>query len=209
MKALTHLLLGFVWRYGGVSLLLVGVLDSSFLFLPLGNDLLVIALTARMRSIPHLAYYAGMSTVGSILGSLLVDLLFRKAGEEGLEKHLSGRRLDYVKSKITNNASWALALAAIAPPPFPFTAIVMAASALQYPRKKLLTVIGAVRMIRFTGLGVLALYFGDRIISWGSQESVQRWVFGLLVLFLAGSTLSVIQWIRRSRRLPQPASERR
>ena len=34
---------------GGVGLLIMGVLDSSFLVLPLGNDLLVIALTARQH----------------------------------------------------------------------------------------------------------------------------------------------------------------
>src|SRR5512146_25866 len=160
MGALTHLLFAFVREFGGVSLLIIGILDSSFLFMPLGNDLLVIALTARHHNVGSMLYFAGMSTVGSILGCLLVDAIFRKEGEERLEKHLPKKRFDYVKRKITANAAWALALASIAPPPFPFTPFIMAASALQYPRKKLLTVVGVVRMIRFSVLGVLALLFG-------------------------------------------------
>lgn len=199
MKELTHLLFAFVHLFGGFSLLIIGILDSSFLFMPLGNDLLVIGLTARYHDVPHMLYYAGMSTAGSVLGCLLVDFVFRKAGEGELEKHLSKRRLDYVKRKTTNSAAGALAVASIAPPPFPFTPFIMAAAALQYPRKKLLTVVGVVRMIRFTGLGVLALFFGRSIIRWGELPAVEWSVLALVVIFVIGSTFSIYRWIRRSR----------
>ena len=33
-------------------------------------------------------YYAAMSTIGSVLGCLLVDIILRRAGEHGLEHHL-------------------------------------------------------------------------------------------------------------------------
>ena len=39
----------FFFSLGGLGLLLLGILDSSFLFMPLGNDLLVVALTAAHR----------------------------------------------------------------------------------------------------------------------------------------------------------------
>jgi membrane protein YqaA with SNARE-associated domain len=199
VKELTHIVFGLVRLFGGFSLLIVGILDSSFLFMPLGNDLLLIALTAKKHSIPLMLYYAGMSTAGSVLGCLLVDLVFRKAGEEGLDKHLPKRRLDSVKNKVRKGAAWALAVASIAPPPFPFTPVIMAAAALEYPRKKLLTVVGAVRMVRFTGLGVLALLFGRSILSWGEQAAVQWFILGMLALFVIGSVFSVIRWIRHSR----------
>ena len=73
----------FFWGLGGPGLLLLGILDSSFLFAPLGNDLLVVAMTARARSVPPMLYYAFMSTVGSVIGCLLVDVVFRRAGEKG------------------------------------------------------------------------------------------------------------------------------
>ena len=199
MKELTQVLLGLIRQSGGAGLLVLGILDSSFLFAPLGNDLLVVALTAHARSVPRMLYYAGMSTVGSVLGCLLVDVVFRKAGEEGLQKHLPKSRLALVRKKVMKSAAWAIALASIAPPPFPFTPVIMAASALQYPRKKLLAVVGVVRMIRFSVLGVLALLFGRRILNWGESPVVQDAIFALLVLFVIGSTLSVYGWIRRSR----------
>jgi membrane protein YqaA with SNARE-associated domain len=202
MKHLTQVLLAIFWKFGGPGLLVLGILDSSFLFAPLGNDLLVVAMTARHRDLLEMLYYAGMSTVGSVIGCLLVDLIFRKAGEKGLEKHLSKRRLEYVKRKVTANAAWALVLASIAPPPFPFTPFVMAASALQYPRKRMLAITGAARMFRFTALGLLAYFYGKRILTWADSDVVQ-WILiiGLVVLCTVGSVFSVVGWIKRSRKI--------
>jgi membrane protein YqaA with SNARE-associated domain len=199
MQHIAQVLLTFFAHFGGIGLLILGILDSSFLFAPLGNDLLVVAATARQHSIPLMLYYCAMSTAGSVLGCLLVDLVFRSAGEKGLEKHLRPSRLEYVKRKVTQDAAWALVLASIAPPPFPFTPFIMAASALQYPRKKLLVVTGAARMVRFTGLGVLALFFGARILQWAQGGVVQGLLIGLVVICVIGSAVSVVGWIRRSR----------
>jgi membrane protein YqaA with SNARE-associated domain len=199
MRHLTQVLLALFWKFGGLGLVVLGILDSSFLFAPLGNDLLVVAMSARKHSVPLMLYYAAASTVGSVLGCLLVDLILRKAGEKGLEKHLPKRRLDYVKRKVTDNAAWALVVAAIAPPPFPFTPFVMAAAALQYPRKKMLAVIGVARMVRFTALGALALIFGRKILRWADSAIVQDVLIGLIVVCTIGSIVSVIGWVRRSR----------
>lgn len=204
MKQIAQVLLAFFWHFGGVGLLVLGILDSSFLFAPLGNDLLVVAATARSHSIPLMLYYSAMSTIGSVLGCLLVDFVFRSAGEHGLDKHLPRKRLEYVKRKVRDDAEWALVLASIAPPPFPFTPFIMAASALEYPRKKLLTVVGAARMARFTGLGVLALFFGKRILKFAEGGVVQGFLIALIVLCVGGSVVSVIGWIKRSRGASAP-----
>jgi membrane protein YqaA with SNARE-associated domain len=207
MRHFTHALLVFFLAMGGPGLLLLGVLDSSFLFAPLGNDLLVVALTARYHSIPRMFYYAGMSTVGSVLGCLFVDVVCRTPGERGLERHLSPKRIAYLKRKVESRAAWALVIASIAPPPFPFTPFIMAASALQYPRKELLSVIAAARMVRFTAIGVLALFFGRRILHWANSPAVQYALLGLIVFCVIGSIVSVVGWIKRSRRpVPAPAT---
>jgi membrane protein YqaA with SNARE-associated domain len=198
MKHLTALLFGIV-KFGGPGLLVLGILDSSFLFAPLGNDLLVVALTARSHDVGKMLYYAGMSTAGSVLGCLLVDLVLRRAGEHGLEKHLPQKRLDYVKRKVRDNAAWALVIASLAPPPFPFTPFIMASAALQYPRERMLAVVGAARMVRFTGLGVLALFFGKRILRWASNPVLQWSLIVLIVVCTIGSIISVYGWIKRSR----------
>jgi membrane protein YqaA with SNARE-associated domain len=199
MKHWSAVLLSFFWKFGGIGLLVLGILDSSFLFAPLGNDLLVVAMSARYHSVARMMYYAAMSTVGSVLGCLLVDVVMRTAGEKGLERHLPKARLNYVKQKVQRNAAWALILASIAPPPLPFTPFVMAAAALQYPRSRLLAVVGAARMARFTLLGVLALRFGRRILSWADNGVVQGVLVGLIVVCAVGSVLSVLGWIKRSR----------
>ena len=62
----------------------LGIADSSFLFLPFGNDLLVVILTARDHA--HLPLYVLTASIGSTLGVLLLDAVCRKGGEEGLKK---------------------------------------------------------------------------------------------------------------------------
>ncbi len=197
MAAFTRYLFVFFMHLGGFGQLILGVLDSSFLFMPLGNDLLMIVLSVRNHGL--MVYYAVMATIGSVVGCLVTDLLVRKHGEEGLEKYMSGKRLGYVKKKVTHSAAWALTLASLMPPPFPFTPFVAAAAALQYPRKKLLTVIAVTRMIRFTGEGFLAILFGRRILRWARSPYVQGAVIALIVICVVGSAVSVIGWIKRSK----------
>jgi membrane protein YqaA with SNARE-associated domain len=199
MSDLINALAGFFWRMGGPGLLLLGILDSSFLFAPLGNDLLGVAMTARKHTVGYMLYYAAMSTAGSVLGCLLVDVTFRKAGEAGLEKHLSKKRLEYVKCKVEKNAAWTLVLASIAPPPFPFTPFVMGASALQYSRARLLTITGVARFFRFTVIGILALLFGRRILEWAKNPVLQGVLLALLVACIVGSVISVVKWLKRSK----------
>ena len=112
-----------------------------------------------------------------------------------------------IKAKVEKNAVWALVVASIAPPPFPFTPFIMAAAALQYPRVRLLAVTGVARMARFTALGVLALLFGRNILRWAQSGAVQLVLVGLIVLCTVGSVISVIGWIKRSRNARQPVRQ--
>jgi len=192
-------LFAFVLKFGGLGLLVLGILDSSFLFAPWGNDLLVVAMTARHPHYGHMLYYAAMSTLGSVLGCLLIDVTLRPLGEKGLEKYLSAKKLKRVQRKVRDKVGRALAIGSLIPPPFPFTAFVMAAAALQYSRKRLLAIVGVTRMIRFTVLGLLAMRFGERILKWSDNRIVQQLLVGLIVICTVGSVISVYGWIRRSR----------
>jgi membrane protein YqaA with SNARE-associated domain len=202
MRSAAHALFAFLLHWGGAGLLVLGILDSSYLFAPWGNDLLLVALTARHRTVPYMLYYALMSTVGSVLGCLLIDLTLRPLGAAGLEKHLSARRLKQVKTRVEKSAGRALAAASLAPPPFPFTPFVMAAVALQYSRRRMLAVIGITRLVRFLVIGVLALRFGERILKWAGNPIVQGFLLALIVLCIVGSIVSVHGWIQRFRKSP-------
>ena len=196
MKAILYQVAGVLFQMGGLGLLAMGVLDSSFLFMPLGNDLLVVALSAAHPW--RVAYYALMATAGSLAGCLIIDLVSRKGGEKGLDSRLPRRRLEYVKRRVRKRAGWALALAAVMPPPFPFTPFVAAAAALDYPRKRLLGVIGIARLVRFLTAGLLAIAFGRRILRLAESPAVQYVIVALVVISIAGSVYSIYGWIKRS-----------
>src|SRR5258706_16275429 len=102
---ISHLFAIFI-RLGGFGLLILGVLDSSFLFTPFGNDLLMVALTAREHRM--LPVFASMATAGSVLGCWLVDRIARKGGGEGLERIVSRRQLEFVKQKVRKSGGGAL-----------------------------------------------------------------------------------------------------
>jgi membrane protein YqaA with SNARE-associated domain len=198
MKHLTAQLFAIFIHLGGFGLLLLGILDSSFLVMPMGNDLLVIAMTARHHAL--MPYYAAMAALGSTLGSLLVDIVSRKGGEEMIEKHVPKRRLKYIEGKVKKNAGWAVGFAALMPPPFPFTPFVVVAAALEYPRRKMLAVIAATRLLRFGIEGGLAILFGRRILHWAGSRAFQYVVIGLIAISILASVLSVLSWVRKSKK---------
>src|SRR5271155_661049 len=98
----------FAWllQLGLFGPLILGIADSSFLFLPFGNDLLVVILTVRNHG--HLPLYVVTAAIGSTLGVLLLDAVCRKGGEEGLKKMMKPGRLDYFKRRMTNQAAVAI-----------------------------------------------------------------------------------------------------
>lgn len=176
----------------------MSVLDSSFLILPFGNDLLLIAFISSEREGPMWIAYVLVSAIGSVLGVLIVDLLMRKAGEKGLERFVSKRRIEQLKSKMENKAGITIFLATLIPPPFPFTPAVMTASALQLPRKKLLGAVFLGRLLRFTVEGVLALYFGRKLISYINSDVLAYFVYGLIAIAIVASTWSLVRWLKRN-----------
>jgi membrane protein YqaA with SNARE-associated domain len=191
-----------IWRFfrrlGILGLFLMSVLDSSFLILPFGNDLLLIAFISSDREGPMWIAYVLVSAIGSVLGVLIVDLLMRKAGEKGLERFVSQRRIEQLKAKIENKAGITIFLATLIPPPFPFTPAVMTASALQIPRKKLLGAVFLGRLVRFSVEGVLALYFGRKLISYINSDVLAYFVYGLIAIAIVASTWSLVRWLKRN-----------
>jgi uncharacterized membrane protein YdjX (TVP38/TMEM64 family) len=137
-----------------------------------------------------------MSAIGSVIGVLIVDILMRKAGEEGLTKFVSKKRIDSLRTKIEKKAGWAVFTATLLPPPFPFTPVVMAASALQYSRQKLLVVVFFGRLLRFTIEALFALYFGRRVLKFLDSDIVDYFVYAFIVIAVIGSTLSIIKWLK-------------
>ncbi len=187
----------FIFSLGGLGLLLLGVLDSSFLFLPLGNDLLVIALTAAHGR--RMLYYVAMATAGSVIGVAFTHWVSAKGRLKGTEGTHKSRRIAYLERKVNEHAGIAIAIAALMPPPFPFTPFIMVAAALQYPRKKMLTIVAGCRALRFAIEGSLALIYGRKIIRMAESPRVQGFIIVLVAISIAGSAWSIFSWVRKSR----------
>lgn len=186
----------FFRKMGALGLFLLGAGDSSFLFLPLSNDLLLIALVNDSRGSWRWVMYPIAAALGSLVGVALVDLIMRKAGEEGLKKFVGKRPLEKLKSKVENRGVWAVFIASLLPPPFPFTAIVAAASAFQCSRPRMLLAVLSGRIIRFTAEALLALYFGRKLLRYLRSDIVEYFVYGLIAITVVGSILGIRKWFR-------------
>lgn len=196
--AATRWIFRFFRRLGLLGLFLMSTLDSSFLVLPFGNDLLLIALVSSNRNSWIWIGYVIVSALGSVVGVLIVDVIMRKAGEKGLERFVSAQRVEKLKQKLENKGGITVFFATLIPPPFPFTPVVMTASALQSPRGHMLIAVFLGRLLRFGIEAVLALYFGRQMIAFLNSDVVTYFVYGLIGIAVVLSTLSVLRWIKRN-----------
>lgn len=80
--------------------IIFGILDSSFLVLPFGNDLLVVLLAAQRRE--WFAIYATAAALGALAGTFVLDLVSRKGGEEGLKKLIHPKKFEALKNRLGN-----------------------------------------------------------------------------------------------------------
>lgn len=197
-SVLRHLV-AWLLSLGVLGPLIFGIADSSFLFLPFGNDLLVVILTVRNHA--HVPWYVLTAAIGSTLGVVLLDAVCRKGGEEGLKRMMKPRRLEYFKRRMSNQAAIGIGLACLAPPPFPFTLVIASASAFAYPRARLLGLVFVTRAIRFSIIGWLAIRFGPDILRIAKAPEITWIMVGFMLLCVVGSTFQVMQWVRRSRKL--------
>jgi membrane protein YqaA with SNARE-associated domain len=184
-------------QYGVFGLFLLAVADDSFLFVPIGSDLVAVLLIARNHNLLIPCVVA--ASAGSVLGVYFLDLVCRKAGDEGLKRLMRPRLLNYMKAKMEKHAAVVLVISCIAPPPFPFGVAIGAASALQYTKVRLLAIVFFARGVRFALVGWAAIAFGRGILRIvNSREFLwAMWIF--IAICVVGSVFSVIQWVHNAR----------
>jgi membrane protein YqaA with SNARE-associated domain len=197
MRAIVRALAAFFFSLGGPGLLLLGALDSSFLFMPFGNDLMLVALTTAHRE--RILYYAAMATAGSVVGVALTYWVSARGGEKGIERLEKSGRIGYVMRKVRERGGVAIAAAALIPPPFPFTPFIIVAGVLQYPRNRMLAIVAGCRAVRFAVDGSLALIYGRRLIRLAQSPAVVYFILALFVISMVGSGISIARWVRQSR----------
>ena len=205
MRPFIHTIARALFHAGGLGLLTLGAFDSSPLVVPMGNDLLVLALCARYHE--RMLYFGAMATAGSLIGCFATDWISRKS-EGGQKKFVSGKHLDYIRKQVEKRAAWTLVAASLVPPPFPFTAFVAAAAAFRYPRSKLLSFVGVGRFVRFAIEGALAIHYGRWIIKQAESPLLDHVMIALIVISIGGSAFAVYQWVWNGSRVSAPAKVR-
>jgi membrane protein YqaA with SNARE-associated domain len=202
MRSFFYSLLGYFLTPGG--LILLGALDSSLIFfLPLGIDFAVIVLSARQPQLFWL--YALLATAGSVLGAAVTFWIGRKVGEHGLSRLMSPSRLKRVQNRMAGRAEVGVAALAIIPPPFPFTAFVLASGAIGGRAWTFFTTLAAVRVVRFLAEGGLAGIYGRRILGWMKSTTFEVIIGVLIALAVIGTIVSGIAVYRGSRTPRQQA----
>jgi membrane protein DedA with SNARE-associated domain len=92
----------------------------------------------------------------------------------------------------------AVAVPALLPPPFPIVPALLAAGAMQYPRKKFLTALAVGRGIRYTVVAFLGAHFGAHIVAFFSKY--YKPALFTLIGMAAVSGIAIIAYLRLRRR---------
>lgn len=172
-KRLGAFIVGVPIYIAGPAMILIGALDSSLLSLPEVNDYLVVA---RCYSHPRTVFFFPMfAAVGSVLGCWLLYTILQRGGLALLHRRFKLERVQRVERAYARFGVLALAVPALLPPPLPFKVFVATAGALQFPRRRFLLTILIARSIRYYTEGVLAVFYGERVLRFMKDN-------GLLIL---------------------------
>jgi len=167
--------------YGAWGILLLSLLDSSFVPMPAFIDLAVMGAAALS---PHNALGYGIAAiVGSTAGVLMVYGLARSG------RYAAGgssKKLAWAEQFLQRRGAVALMAAALMPAPFPFKVVVLASGYLRQPLGGVIVGVGVGRLIRFGAEAWLAARYGDRIIAAVQANAPMVGLIVAAVIVLAG-----------------------
>jgi membrane protein YqaA with SNARE-associated domain len=193
MRSFSHWVLTFFVSPFGVVVL--AALDSTvFFYFPLGIDAAIVIVAARLRRswwiVPLLASF------GSVAGAALTFWTGMKVGEKGLDQYVPQKRLDRIRSRIRDSGAIALAVLDLIPPPFPFTAFVLAAGALEVKPSMFFITLTLCRLLRFSLEAALAARYGSHVLSWLESDLIQGIAAFFIVLAIGLTVFSTVRLVR-------------
>jgi membrane protein DedA with SNARE-associated domain len=182
---------------GGPGVMCLAIGDSSFLSLPEGNDLLIVILSTG-RSWSHMAYFVGMTTIGSVLGCLLLYSIGRKGGSPMLRRKFSQQNIDRAERLFERYGIFTVVIPSILPPPMPFKIFVLSAGVFRLKAMEFFTAVLIGRTIRYSMWGILAVLYGNSVKTYMQQNLnvIGMILFGGFALAIA---VSLLYYMRRVR----------
>ncbi len=164
MKSVLHPVTKYLTRlseylitYGAFGLFAVALLDSTFVPLPSSADALMLLLSTTNPS--WMLLYAFMATSGSALGCWILYLISRRAGARALGR-FSEAKQQRVKNWIEKYDAFAVLVATLLPPPFPFKLFVITAGVFRFSLLRFMLAIIVGRAFRFLLEGYFAVRYG-------------------------------------------------
>ena len=179
---------------GGLGLFVIALLDSSFLSFPQVNDLLIIVLSTKYPE--RMPYYAGMTTVGSIIGCYLLYGVARRGGEVFLRKRLKGPYVDRAIALYQRHGLLAVVVPSLLPPPVPFKVFVLLAGAAAVSPVRFGLAVAIGRGIRYFGQGYLAVLYGEQAAEFMAAHGAE---IGIGLALAAIVATAAVFFLRRRR----------
>ena len=183
---------------GAPGIFLVAFLDSSILSLPEIADLLVIWMVTYNRS--RIVLYVISATLGSLLGCLLLYGIGKKGGAAFVHRRFGTTNVERTLGAFRRHGLMAVLIPSILPPPAPFKIFVLMAGIAEISVGRFAAAILVGRGLRYSVEGVLALWYGERAMTF-IRENGARAALALVVVLVVGF-LAYLWWTtRRSRTL--------
>jgi membrane protein YqaA with SNARE-associated domain len=192
MRRLLAWIQGFAESLGGPGLFIIAFLDSSFLSFPEVCDALIVLLTVQHPE--RMAFYALVTTAGSVAGCYSLYLVGRKGGEAFLRKRFHERHVDRAMAVFRRHGMLSILVPSLLPPPMPFKIFVLAAGVSGMKDRDFLIAASIGRAVRYFGAGLLALWKGRQAIGW-IHENAPAVGIVLAVLVVGGAATAI--WRRR------------
>jgi len=192
-SAWTQKIAAFAGSLGAPGLFLISFLDSSFIPFPIINDGLLISFSIQNHA--RMPLYALLASLGSVLGCVLLYFIARKGGEAYFHRKAGGRAR-VIRKWVERNGFGGMLAAALLPPPTPFKFFVLAAGVFEIPLFSFTSAITLARLIRYFGVGFLAVRYGDNAKPFISQHWLAISI-GFVIFAIASYGLS--RWLLRER----------
>ncbi|HZS46024.1 MAG TPA: VTT domain-containing protein [Blastocatellia bacterium] len=169
--------------WGAPGIFIIAIFDSSLLSIPEVNDFLVVGACIAHNDAVY--YYPLVAAAGSVIGCLALFHIARRGGQALLRNRFSKKNTDRVEALFAKYGALSLIIPSLCPPPTPFKIFVTTAGALQYPRRRFVVAILFGRFTRYTVEGILAVLYGQQVLTYLREYPLRVALIIVLVVLAA------------------------
>jgi membrane protein YqaA with SNARE-associated domain len=176
--------------FGAPGLFIVSLLDSSFLSLPEVADLLIVWMVVQHKD--RLILYASSAMLGSLGGCLALYYVGLMGGDALVRRRFASATVDRVLAAFRRHGVMAVLIPSLLPPPTPFKVFVLLAGVARIRVTQFALAIAIGRGVRYFGEGLLAIWYGERAITFlrenGTRVSLEA------AMFLVACLVAYVVW---------------